>query len=96
MWEYLSMLEPDTGFVMPTHEPGELVKIPTVMGRMHHGQHDESCFPCKIATVHFGAGPNPTHVKNGDPWKDNPVVDRIKELTGVEINTDVPRAPGAA
>ena len=84
------MAEPDLGYVIPEREPGQQVRIPSVT-RMHHGQHDDSCFPCKIATVHFGAGPNPTHVKKGDPWKDNPVVDRIKELTGVEINTDVPR-----
>jgi hypothetical protein len=46
----------------------------------HHGQHSADCYGCKLNSITFDRGRPKTHVKNGDPWKDNPVVDRINEL----------------
>lgn len=51
---------------------------------------DCGCYRCKLRSLTFDTGRPAAHVKAGDPWKDNPVVERIKELSGVEINTDVP------
>lgn len=45
----------------------------------------EDCYGCKLQSITFDRGGPKTHVKNGDPWKDNPVVERIQELSGVEI-----------
>lgn len=45
----------------------------------HFGQHDE-CFACKLKSLSFDRGRPKTHVKKGDPWRDNPVVERIEEL----------------
>lgn len=50
----------------------------------------ESCYGCKLQSLTFDRGQPKTHVKKGDPWKDNPVVERIQELSGVAINTDIP------
>lgn len=65
------------------------------MNRTHYGQHSSECFACHLQSLSFQTGEPPSHVKNGNPWKDNPVVERIQELSGQEINTDIPRAPGA-
>lgn len=56
----------------------------------HYGQHDDTCFTCKLKTLTFDRGRPKTHVKKGDPWKDNPVVERIEELkkTGAKYEAE--------
>lgn len=50
-----------------------------MMVSQHFGQHDD-CFACKLRSISFDRGRPKTHVKKGDPWKDNPVAERINEL----------------
>ena len=54
------------------------------MERTHHGQHRD-CFGCKVRTLSLDSGRPKTHVHKGSHWKANPVAERIKELSGVEI-----------
>ena len=54
------------------------------MERTHHGQHP-GCFACKLVTLTLNTGQPKTHVHRGSHWKANPVAERIKELSGVEI-----------
>jgi hypothetical protein len=56
--------------------------------RAHYGQHGDNCYGCKLKTLSLDTGEPKTHAKGGDPWKDNPVADRIRELSGTEIDTD--------
>lgn len=84
-------------YEFPAVEPedmGRERRVPGIMTKMHRGQHGPGCFPCKLSSLHFGNSEPASHVVNGNPWKDNPVVDRIQELSGgqIEINTDIPRA----
>lgn len=71
------------------------------MERTHWGQHEpdpitgERCFGCHLQTISYQDGTPAQHAVKGNPWVGNPVAERITELTGVEIDTDVPRAPGA-
>jgi hypothetical protein len=46
----------------------------------HYGQHSESCYGCKLASLTFDRGAPKTHQQNGDPWEGNPVKERIEEL----------------
>jgi hypothetical protein len=41
------------------------------------------CYRCKLNSLTFDRGRPKTHVKKGDPWKDNPVAERIEELKKV-------------
>lgn len=41
---------------------------------------DCQCFRCKLRTLNFTKSGHVTHAINGDPWANNPVADRIKEL----------------
>ncbi len=58
------------------------------MVRSHYGQHGPDCFGCKLVSVSFNSGGPKPHRKAGSHWVGNPVVDRITELSGVEIDTD--------
>lgn len=40
----------------------------------------DTCYGCKLNSLTFDPGGPKTHVKKGDPWRDNPVVERIEEL----------------
>ena len=51
-----------------------------VIVKNHYGQHSDECFACKLNSLTFDSGRPKTHVKKGDPWKDNPVAERIEEL----------------
>lgn len=67
-----------------THASGSRVE--------HYGQHDESCFGCKLKSLSFGkvhGAARHDSVKNPDlRWETDPVKQRIEELTGVTIDTD--------
>jgi hypothetical protein len=50
-------------------------------GFKHHGQHDPTrCYACKLHSLTFNSGQPKTHVKRGDHWDGNPVVDRIMDF----------------
>ena len=53
----------------------------------HYGQHGPECFACKLKTIRFGAMQPPTTGKK-DRWGNDPVAQRIQELSGREIDTD--------
>jgi hypothetical protein len=46
----------------------------------HFGQHGASCFACKLKSLQFNRPGPKTHIKHGDHWEGNPVMDRIHEL----------------
>lgn len=56
----------------------------------HYGQHSDDCYGCKLNTLTFDRGRPKTHVKKGDPWRDNPVAERIEELkkTGAKYEAE--------
>lgn len=53
----------------------------------HYGQHDASCFACKLKTLRFGSM-QPAQMNGRDRWTNDPVKQRIEELNGVKIDTD--------
>ena len=60
----------------------------------HYGQHDDTCFACKIKSLTFGRveganrGPATHNPKSDKRWENDPVKDRIEELHGIKIDTD--------
>jgi hypothetical protein len=66
-------------------------------GFKHVGQHDtRTCYPCKLQSLIFDTGGPKTHVKNGDHWNDNPVVDRIMDLKETARRLEEKEAADAA
>ena len=43
-------------------------------------EEEKECYPCHLASLNINPGGHKVHAVNGDPWKNNPVADRIEEL----------------
>jgi hypothetical protein len=75
---------------------GETMADPVVTAatgarEQHYGQHDpEICFACKLKTIQFGSMQPATHNPKSDKrWETDPVKERIEEIHGIKIDTDL-------